>query len=643
MTLEQHIKGAIESATAQLSGRLQERLQALAVEVSQAAAAEHERALEEAVSTARAQFASEHDAAMSALRAEAAGQRELAVSMARAEAAERLAAAAAERESTLAALRNELAAEHDAALAALRADLTAQHDAALALIRSESDAQHESALAAIRGELAAQHDAALEALQSDAAGQRESALTALRMEMTSYHDSALSEAIAAAVAATRAESSSAHEAALAAVQAEASARHDDALAALRAEVARERDGLAASIRSEQAAEHAAALAALRAEADERVARVRAESDDRLAHATAEADELLAHVRADAEQRLEAARKEAEELLARAQADADLRLVAARAEAERDLARSIDAAKADAAVESSRSIIDARVSERAGESAFGDRIVDATRRLDLARSLTEILDVLVEAASREVPRVAVFLLRGDTLKGWRAAGFGRDDDPRDVEVPLDRAGLLGKAVRSGRAVSSTDEPVSITGGAPFGALPAANAGLAIPLRVGGEPVAVLYADDVSAKEHQSPGVWPEAIEVLARHGARCLEVVTVSRVTQPVTVPARSTPNPAQRRYTPQGRGFQPDHDDDDDAARRYARLLVSEVKLYHEAAVTAGRRDRNLLERLRSEIERARRLYIERVPPAILARTDYFDQELVRTLANGDAALLGRA
>jgi len=590
MTLEQHIKGAIESATAQLSGRLQERLQALAVEVSQAAAAEHERALEEAVSTARAQFASEHDAAMSALRAEAAGQRELAVSMARTEAAERLAAAAAERESTLAALRNELAAEHDAALAALRADLTAQHDAALALIRSESDAQHESALAAIRGELAAEHDAALAAFRSEADAQRESALSALQ-----------------------------------------------------AEVARERDGLAASIRSEQAAEHAAALAALRAEADERVARVRAESDDRLAHATAEADELLAHVRADAEQRLEAACKEAEELLARAQADADLRLVAARAEAERDLARSIDAAKADAAVESSRSIIDARVSERAAESAFGDRIVDATRRLDLARSLTEILDVLVEAASREVPRVAVFLLRGDTLKGWRAAGFGRDDDPRDVEVPLDRAGLLGRAVRSGRAVSSTDEPVSITGGAPFGALPAANAGLAIPLRVGGEPVAVLYADDVSAKEHQSPGVWPEAIEVLARHGARCLEVVTVSRVTQPVTVPARSTPNPAQRRYTPQGRGFQPDHDDDDDAARRYARLLVSEVKLYHEAAVTAGRRDRNLLERLRSEIERARRLYIERVPPAILARTDYFDQELVRTLANGDAALLGRA
>jgi hypothetical protein len=98
-----------------------------------------------------------------------------------------------------------------------------------------------------------------------------------------------------------------------------------------------------------------------------------------------------------------------------------------------------------------------------------------------------------------------------------------------------------------------------------------------------------------------------------------------------------------RRYTPQARAFQAGHDDDDDAARRYARLLVSEIKLYHESAVTAGRRDRNLLERLRTEIERARRLYDERVPPPILARTDYFNQELVRTLANGDESLLGQA
>jgi hypothetical protein len=106
----------------------------------------------------------------------------------------------------------------------------------------------------------------------------------------------------------------------------------------------------------------------------------------------------------------------------------------------------------------------------------------------------------------------------------------------------------------------------------------------------------------------------------------------------VTPPLSALP-----RYTPQPRSHHAGHDDDEDAARRYARLLVSEIKLYHEAAVTQGRRDRNVLERLRQEIDRARRLYDERVPPAILARTDYFNLELVRTLANGDATLLGPA
>jgi hypothetical protein len=130
-----------------------------------------------------------------------------------------------------------------------------------------------------------------------------------------------------------------------------------------------------------------------------------------------------------------------------------------------------------------------------------------------------------------------------------------------------------------------------------------------------------------------------VEVLARHAARCLEVLTIARVAQPLVMPA-SLPTP---RRTPQPRGHQAGHDDDDDAARRYARLLVSEIKLYHEAAVTQGRRDRNVLARLRLEIDRARRLYDERVPAAIRARTDYFNQELVRTLANGDATLLGPA
>ena len=84
-------------------------------------------------------------------------------------------------------------------------------------------------------------------------------------------------------------------------------------------------------------------------------------------------------------------------------------------------------------------------------------------------------------------------------------------------------------------------------------------------------------------------------------------------------------------------------DGGDEAAKRFAHILVSEITLYNEAAVRAGRQQRDLLQRLNTEIARARRLYEERVPVTVAARHVYFQQELVHTLADGDAALLGNA
>jgi hypothetical protein len=80
--------------------------------------------------------------------------------------------------------------------------------------------------------------------------------------------------------------------------------------------------------------------------------------------------------------------------------------------------------------------------------------------------------------------------------------------------------------------------------------------------------------------------------------------------------------------------------EEDTSARRYARLLVSEIKLYHEPAVIDGRRDRDLATRLGGEIARARVMYEERVPVHVRERHDFFREELVKTLANGDASLL---
>jgi hypothetical protein len=76
-------------------------------------------------------------------------------------------------------------------------------------------------------------------------------------------------------------------------------------------------------------------------------------------------------------------------------------------------------------------------------------------------------------------------------------------------------------------------------------------------------------------------------------------------------------------------------------ARRFARLLVSEIKLYNEQKVRDGRLEGDLYERLREDIDRSRQMYDKRVAPPVAARYDYFHQELVNTLAEGDPSKLG--
>ena len=80
------------------------------------------------------------------------------------------------------------------------------------------------------------------------------------------------------------------------------------------------------------------------------------------------------------------------------------------------------------------------------------------------------------------------------------------------------------------------------------------------------------------------------------------------------------------------------HDD----AKRFARLIVSEIKLYNEAKVTEGRKAKDLYGRLKEDIERGRQMYHDRISPSLKNTTNYFHDELVRLLAGGDATALGQ-
>jgi hypothetical protein len=425
------------------------------------------------------------------------------------------------------------------------------------------------------------------AAEAEAAKRSQEAVAAAQDE----HARRLEEAVSAA----RLEGVRRLDEALAAARSDQARRIDEAVAAVRSEVARERDAAVGAVRAELSREHDAAAAAARAESDTR------------------------------------------------------------------LARAVEAERHDAAAAAQRLLVDVRVSERQNELAQIDRLAHAVRRIDSARSLTDVLDALAESASREAPRVAVFVVRGGRLAGWRHSGFPPELDPSRMELPVEQPGLLSRALRAGSAVTTSDgppgDPAVVT---PFGALPVEHAALAVPVRIGGETVAIVYADD-AVPGHEVPSAFPEVIEVLACHAARCLEVLTFSRAAAAgptravrpapaagpgpavpaVPLSARVPDSPPTPRYAPHTRSFQSTGSEDEDAARRYARLLVSEIKLYHEPAVLEGRRNRNLIERLRTEIERAQRLYEERVPVQVRLKADFFGQELVRTLAGGDSTLLG--
>jgi hypothetical protein len=108
----------------------------------------------------------------------------------------------------------------------------------------------------------------------------------------------------------------------------------------------------------------------------------------------------------------------------------------------------------------------------------------------------------------------------------------------------------------------------------------------------------------------------------------------ARPAAPPAPPAPPKPAPAAAAIAPED---QKAHED----AKRFARLVVSEIKLYNEAKVAEGRRQKDLYERLKEDIERGRAMYQERVSPKVKDSTNYFVDELVRILAGGDASALG--
>ena len=330
----------------------------------------------------------------------------------------------------------------------------------------------------------------------------------------------------------------------------------------------------------------------------------------------------------------------------------------------------------------------------GEGGGGDTLKNVRRsmtKLNEGTSLTDVLTLLLDEVSQFAPRVAIFILKGGSCIGWNGKGFDQspgfnNDGIKRISVPTSANTVFSDVINSRMSFvgESNKHPDNIQLLSRIGNVLPSNI-FATPLVLRDRIAAVVYADsgDGSAQLHDS-----EALEILTAYASKLLDALSAQK--SPVKtgehLPPRAAPPPtpapampvqeqeAEESGTvmftsaemnvssfgapgasagpapaaPAAAGADLDSMDWDtrkkhEEAMRFARLLVSEIKLYNEAKVQQGRSNNGIYNLMRDDIERSRQLYKERVPEPIRSRTNYFNDELIRILADGDASAMGQS
>jgi hypothetical protein len=141
----------------------------------------------------------------------------------------------------------------------------------------------------------------------------------------------------------------------------------------------------------------------------------------------------------------------------------------------------------------------------------------------------------------------------------------------------------------------------------------------------------------------PGATGEVGPPQAEAGAAPAEPPPVEEI--PTPPPVRPIEPPADLARpapaAPGGSARSPEEEAQQEEARRFARLLVSEIKLYNEDEVERGRAAKDIGLRLKDDIERSREMFEKRISENVRTGHDYFRDELVRILADGDADAMG--
>jgi hypothetical protein len=316
-----------------------------------------------------------------------------------------------------------------------------------------------------------------------------------------------------------------------------------------AEAERERQQEIQHIKAEIQQEHARTVAKVQQEFEDTLAAQIAEA---LADATKAHVTELARVRAQAAQ---AAALEGSKARSAAERDFAAEIDRVKSEAEASIAARVAAALAEAQERTqekgsrrkSRNDATADATEDRRRPLFlGLALVRGIRALEHASTATDVLDTLARTIAEEAGRLAILILRGAEAEIWNLSGFGsaidcgrRELDSKEIDTggpsAIAQAIDRGEPCYSRKSASGTPDRTGLR----FAELPAGNVGLAVPLQVSGQTVAVVYADDVTDGGRTITTAWPELVEILVRHAARCLETLSRSSIRPGTLIPALS--------------------------------------------------------------------------------------------------------
>jgi hypothetical protein len=323
---------------------------------------------------------------------------------------------------------------------------------------------------------------------------------------------------------------------------------------------------------------------------------------------------------------------------------------------------------------------------AGSASSGEGssdLVRAVASIHAGSTQKEILRSLLDAASGYCARSALFVVKSGAASGWQSRGMGDEEVVKDFSLDLN-AGPVAHSYQNRVATPGNITEMGKAFVDQFGG-PANEQVLMLPLLLKDKVAALVYADGGDSGKLESAALellvmatsaWLEVSSLrkqaaakedsamVSRAESAPAPVQTVSSFSDPfaghapkhVVASVPTEPEPAEvvevatahasAAAAPAAAadplaGLSAEDADTHRKAQRFARLLVDEIKLYNQAKVAEGRRNKDLYDRLKEDIEKSRGTFQKRYGSTAAASVDYFRQELLRSLAEDDVSIMG--